>query len=122
MDDAGGNRYLSAMVGYDRSRAIAAAKSILAQGGWCVLEFSTDVARQRWEARMLMFDLTPEAVADTVAEEFGDEPECDARLTGCNRGTLQPDPRMGAYPVLLGEESAVRDEGRCGSTRGSAAR
>lgn len=100
-----------AMVGYDRPRAIAAAESILAQDGWCVIELCSDLTRHRWEARALIFDLTPEAVADTVEEELEDEPGCDARLTGCSRRTLHPDPRMGAFLCHLAENprSATRN-------------
>lgn len=83
--------------GYDRHRATIAAAAILSQGGWCVFEVCVDVPRQRWEVRPVIFDLGPEAVAATVAEEIAYEPELDARLTGCDRRTLQPVPAMGAY-------------------------
>jgi CBS domain-containing protein len=94
---------------YDRSQVIPAAKSILDQGGWCVVERCVDVPRQRWEARILIFDLTPEAVADVVEEELEYEPENDARLAGCDRRTLQPDPNMGACLCYLADTPAPAD-------------
>ncbi len=97
MDEEGSDSYPWPMHGYDRSRTVSAARSILAQGGWCVLEVCVDVAQQRWEGRVVIFDLTPEAVADAVAAEIDYEPEKDARLTGCNRRTLQPDGGMGSH-------------------------
>ena len=88
---------------HERSRTIAAARSILDQGGWCVLEVCVDVPHQLWESRVLIFDLVPNAVADVVDEEVGHEPQLDARLTGCNRCTLQPDEGLGAFPCYLAE-------------------
>ena len=94
------------MSGYERSRAVAAAQAIIDQGGWCVLEVCVDVPSQRWEARVLIFDLTAEAVADTVADEIMYEPERDARLSGCDRRTLRPDPAMGAHLCYVAEHPA----------------
>lgn len=59
---------------------------------------------QVWEARLLMFDRVAEAVADLVDEEVGAEPQLDARLTGCDRRTLQPDPGMGAHLCYVAAE------------------
>ncbi len=89
-----------------RSALISAARAILDQGGWCVLELCTDVPRQQWDAQVLVFDLDAEAVADAVAEEIGLQPTQDARITGCDRRTLQPDPAMGAYLCYLAEPPA----------------
>lgn len=85
------------VLGYDRQRTAMAAEVILSQGGWCVLEVCTDVSRQQWDPRVVIFDITPQAVADIVEQEVGHEPERDARLTGCDRRGLRPDPAMGAY-------------------------
>ena len=60
-----------------------------------MVEACLDVPEQVWEARILIFNRLPEAVADAVAEEI-DFIEHDARLTGCDRRTLTPDPEMGA--------------------------
>jgi hypothetical protein len=60
------------------------------------MEVCLDVPAQDWEARILVFDLAAEAVADTVIDEIRANPELDVRLTGCSRATLAPDPDMGA--------------------------
>lgn len=91
---------------YDRSMVIAAAQSILEQGGWCVLERCVDVPHQQWEPRILVFELIPEAVADAIEEELEYEPEHDARLAACDRRTLHPEPGMGAYLCYLAESPA----------------
>jgi CBS domain-containing protein len=88
---------------HDRSRIVAAAQSVLDRGGWCVFEVCTDVPRQHWEARVVIFDLCAEEVADTVAEQLGYEPLYDARLTGCDRYLLRPDARMGAHLCYVAE-------------------
>jgi CBS domain-containing protein len=106
----------------DRSRVIAAAQSILDQGGWCVFEVCTDVPRQRWEARVLIFDLVADAVADAVAEQIGYEPYYDARLTGCDRCMLQPDAAMGAHLCYLAEQPAEAATATKPSARGRNAR
>ena len=85
------------MFGYQRSQALAGAQSILDQGGWCVLDACVDIPGQRWEAQVLIFDLVADAVADVVEEEVTCKPERDARLTGCDRSTLRPNPAMGAH-------------------------
>jgi hypothetical protein len=90
----------------ERSRIIAAAQSILDQGGWCVLKACVDVPRQRWEPRILVFDPVAEAVADAVEEEIAREPQLDARLIGCDRRTLQRDPSMGAYLCYMTDAPA----------------
>jgi CBS domain-containing protein len=90
----------------DRVSLIAAAGAILEQGGWCVLELCADVPRQRWEAQVLIFDLCAEDVADAVLEEIMLEPAQDARITGCHRRTLRPEPEMGAYLCYLAEVPA----------------
>jgi CBS domain-containing protein len=95
------------MLGYDRLRAVAGAQSILDQGGWCVLEVCVDVPAQRWEARVVIFGLTAEAVADNVATEIACESERDARLTGCDRRTLRPIPAMGAHLCYLADAQAA---------------
>jgi CBS domain-containing protein len=91
---------------HDRSRVVAAAQSILDQGGWCVFEVCTDVPRQRWEARVLIFVLLADGVADAVAEQLDYEPFHDARLTGCDRRTLCPQADMGAYLCYVAERPA----------------
>lgn len=106
MDAGGRARYASAVFHDDRSLVLAGARSILDQHGWCVLERCVDVPRQRWEARILSFALTPEAVADAIEDELGDEPEHDARLTGCDRRTLAPDLSMGAFLCYVAEYPA----------------
>jgi hypothetical protein len=81
----------------ERTRTIDAARWIIAQGGWCVLEVCVDAQGQLWEPHALLFDLVPGAVADMVEDEVSHDPHLDARLTGYNRTTLQPDPGMGAF-------------------------
>jgi hypothetical protein len=93
--------------GYERCRVIEAAQTILGLGGWCVLEACVDVPAQRWEARVLIFGVVADAVADAVEEELGLEPERDARLTGCDRRTLHPVPEMGEYLCYLAENPAA---------------
>ncbi len=70
-----------------------------------MLEACVDIPHQVWEPRVLMFEQTAEHVADAIAEELAGEPGCDARLTGCNRRTLQPDPDMGSWLFYLAEEA-----------------
>jgi hypothetical protein len=94
------------MFGYDRSRALAGAQAILDQRGWCVLEVCVDIAAQSWEARVVMFGLVAEAVADQVVTEVACEPEHDARLTGCDRRTLEPSSAMGSYLCYVVEAPA----------------
>jgi CBS domain-containing protein len=88
---------------------IAAAQSILDQGGWCVLEACTDVPRQRWEGRAVFFHLTAEAVYEAAEEEIAVEPVYDARLTGCNRRTLHGDDQMGAHLIYIAANLAPAD-------------
>jgi hypothetical protein len=83
-----------------------AAQRILDQGGWCLYECCIDVPRQLWEARLVIFDLSAEAVANAIEAEIELEPEHDARLTGCDRRTLCPDPGMGAYLCYVTDERA----------------
>jgi hypothetical protein len=90
----------------DRSHVLGAVRSILDQGGWCVLEVCVDVPRQRWEARAVIFDLAAEAAADAAEQEIACDPELDARLTGYDRRMLQPDPGMGAHLVYLADAPA----------------
>jgi len=84
------------VLSFDRSHAAAAAQVVLEQGGWCVLEACVDIPGQRWEPRVLICERDPEAVADAVGDEIEREPGLDARLAGCDRRTLRPDPGMGA--------------------------
>ncbi len=86
--------------------ARTAAQAILDQGAWCVLEFCVHVPSQRWEARLLIFDLTAEAVADVVSQEIRNEAGRDARLTACDRRTLRPRLDLGAHLCFLAESSA----------------
>jgi CBS domain-containing protein len=96
-------------------RAVAGAQSILDQGGWCVLEVCVDVPAQCWEARVVIFGLVAEAVADKVATEVTYESERDARLSGCDRRTLRPMPAMGAHLCYLaGTPAAVATPGVTG--------
>jgi hypothetical protein len=96
---------------FDRPRAVAAAQSILDRGGWCVLEACVDIPRQRWEPRVLIFDLVADAVADAVEAELCDDPSCDARLTGCDRRTLCPDSALGTYLCYVTASAADASEG-----------
>jgi hypothetical protein len=50
-----------------------------------------------------MFDLVADAVGDALEAEIELEPEHDARLTGCDRRTLWPDPAMGAHLCYLAD-------------------
>ncbi len=91
----------------ERARTIAAAQVILDQGGWCLLEACVDVPGQCWEARILIFNLAAEAVADAVFEEIEYAPELDYRLTGCDRSALRPNPAMGAHLCYLADVPAA---------------
>ena len=94
-------------VPYERMRVLQAAQRILEQGGWCLYEACVDIPAQHWEARALLFDLTAEAVADAVRAEIEAEPQCDGRLTGCNRRTLCPDPRMGEHLCFVSDPATL---------------
>jgi CBS domain-containing protein len=108
--------------GIERTTVLAAAQAILDQGGWCVLELCTDVPGQHWDAQVLIFDLAAEAVADAVAEEITLEPAHDARITGCHRRTLQPEPAMGAYLCYLAEAPVPAGRGNGPRRAGAPAR
>lgn len=71
-----------------------------------MLEVCTDVPGQCWEARVVMFHLLADAVADAVAEEIDSDPFYDARLTGCDRSMLRPDADMGAHLCYVAEQPA----------------
>jgi hypothetical protein len=79
---------------YERSRVFEAARRILERHGWCLYEACVDASGQEWEPRTLLFDLTAEGVAESLAEEIELEPEHDARLTGVDRQTLLPLPGL----------------------------
>lgn len=96
MDRGDARRYPFSVAAYERERTVAAARSIIGRGGWCVVEVCVDVPSQQWEVCALLFDLVAESVADVVEEEIAFEPDLDARLTGCDRCTLAPDPGLGA--------------------------
>ena len=96
MDRGDARVYPFPVVAYERERTVAAAQSIISRGGWCVLEVCVDVPTQQWEVCALLFDLVAASVADVVEEEIAFEPDLDVRLTGCDRGTLAPDPGLGA--------------------------
>ncbi len=85
---------------------LVAAQTILDQGGWCVVELCVDIPRQRWEAQLLIFDLLPDAAADSIEQEIADDPFRDLRLTGCDRRTLKPAPEMGAHLCYVAASSA----------------
>ncbi len=91
------------MLGYERERAVAAAQAILERGGWCVFEVCVDVPGQRWEARVVIFDVVADAVADAVEREIEYERELDARLSGCDRRSLRPEAGMGAHLCYVAE-------------------
>jgi CBS domain-containing protein len=97
------------MLGYRRDLAVRAAESILSGRGWCVLEVCVDVPSQLWQARIVIFDLVAESVADAVQDELELEPMLDARLTGCDRRTLKPDPDLGAFLVYLAPTTPPAD-------------
>jgi hypothetical protein len=101
MDRAGRERYLCRVAACDTRLLARAAQAILDQGGWCVLEECVDVPSQRWEARLLIFDRVAEGVAEVVGLEVAADPHHDLRLTGCDRGTLRPEPDMGAHLCYL---------------------
>jgi CBS domain-containing protein len=84
------------MLPFERSRAAAAARLVLDRGGWCLLELCVDVPRQRWEPRVLICERDPEAVAVAIESEIARQPQLDARVTGCDRRTLKPDPALGS--------------------------
>ena len=105
-------------VPFDRARAVEAAQRILAQRGWCVYEACVDIPGQRWEPRVLMFDLGPEAVADALKAEIELEPEHDARLTGVDRRSLQSLPGIGAYLCYVADDPAPPPAGTTQPTTG----
>jgi len=96
------------MASFEREPVIAAARAILDLGGWCLLEACVDIPSQRWQARLLIFDLDADAVADAVAGDIDCEPEYDVRLSGCDRRTLLPEPADGRSPVLPGRPACER--------------
>jgi hypothetical protein len=91
----------------DRSRVLTAARAIIDQGGWCVLEACIDVPAQIWEVQLIVFGRVAGTVADAMAEQVEDEPGLDLRLTGCNRCTLAPDPSMGAQLCYVADLAGV---------------
>jgi hypothetical protein len=90
----------------ERSRAIAAARAIIGQGGWCVIEACVNVPMQLWEMQLIVFGHAADLVADAVAEQVDAEPGLDLRITGCNRWTLAPDPAMGAHLCYVADTLA----------------
>jgi hypothetical protein len=92
---------IPAVFGYDLDRATAAAEQIIQAGGWCVIEVCIDIPGQRWEPRVYVLDRAPAAAARKVGEQIEYEPERDARIAGCDRRTLLPDPAMGSYLCYL---------------------
>jgi hypothetical protein len=92
---------VSGVHGFRREQAIEAARCVLRAGGWCVLEVCLDVPQQRWEARLVMFDLAPEQIAGVVQDEIELEPGLDVRLVGCDRRQLRPVAAMGAHLVYV---------------------
>lgn len=90
----------------DRSGLLAAAHSVLEQGGWWVVERCLDVPGQQWEPRLIILTEDPEEVADAVVLELAHEPERDARLVGCDRRTLRPDHAKGAHLCHLADMPA----------------
>jgi CBS domain-containing protein len=105
----------------DRGRVLIAARAVLDSGGWCVLEACVDVPGQRWDARLLICAEDPEDVADAIIAEILAEPERDARITGCDRRTLRPDPAMHSYLCYVAATPAgpdpIRPRRRRASTR-----
>ena len=81
-----------------------------------MFDVCVDVAEQRWESRTLFFDRSPVAVADAVAREIAYEPELDARLSGCDRGTLSPMPGMGAFLCYVADPQARSADPQARST------
>jgi hypothetical protein len=103
---------------YDRARTVAAARQILAHGCCCLYEVCVDVPRQHWEARVLILDLAPEAIADAIEDEIAAEPEADGRITGCDRVTLHPVPEAGAHLCYVsGEVAGVAASAFCAAGR-----
>jgi hypothetical protein len=98
--------------GYDYERALAAAGQIIQNGGWCVLEVCVDIPRQRWEPRVVIFDLSSEAVASEVAQQIDYEPARDARLAACDRRTLRREPGAGAYLCYVAPPHLTARQGR----------
>ena len=58
------------------------------RGGCCLYEACVDIPAQLWEPRILILDISADAVADAIEEEIELEPEHDGRITGCDRHTL----------------------------------
>ena len=103
MDRGDACRYPSPVPAYEREWTVAAARSIIGRGGWCVVEACVNVPSQDWKVCALVFDLIPDSVADLVEEEIQFAPDLDVRLTGCDRSTLQPDPALGAALCYLAD-------------------
>ncbi len=81
------------MVTYVHREAVsAAAEEILAAGYWCVVESCSDVPRQIWDRRLVVFRRDGEAVAEVASEWVDAMPHLDARLSGCCRATLRTAP------------------------------
>jgi CBS domain-containing protein len=86
-----------------RERIIAAARRLLDEGAWCMYEVCVDVPGQRWEPQALILKPGPAEVADAVEREIAYEPYRDARLRGCDRGTLAALPELGECLCYLAE-------------------
>lgn len=78
-----------------------AAQAILDRGDGCVFEVCVDVPGQVWESRLLILSRSAEEVATAVDEQITLVPDYDARLTGCDRGTLARSARGDAHLVYL---------------------
>jgi CBS domain-containing protein len=82
----------------DLDAIAAAARPILDEELWCVLEVCLDVPAQRWEPRLIVFHREAHEVAAAVREWVDREPDRDVRLSGCDRSSLRP--RAGVPPRL----------------------
>jgi hypothetical protein len=87
----------------NRTRLRAAARAILEQRDWCMLEVCVDVPNQRWEPRVVICVHNADTVVDAVAGQVTCEPDRDARLVGCDRRSLRPEPTKGSHLCYLAD-------------------
>ena len=97
----------------DEQLIAAAARTILDQHGWCVVEACLDVPTQVWDAKLLVFGENIATVVDAVAEEIEYDPQLDLRLTGCCRRTLTPKAEMGAHLCYIAPSLPVGSDELC---------
>jgi hypothetical protein len=65
------------------------ARTIVAEGMWCVIEALTGIAEQRWEPMLLVCSSEEETITREVAAWIADYPGQDLRISGYRRDSLR---------------------------------